>query len=176
MLRRAAVGGTQAGVPVVLTTTGTSWSVQSLPSLPNGGIYSDLNAVSCPATTSCSAVGDQLVLVGGTAQGQAVILSGSGTGLTTWSLHAAPTGTGALRSVSCATATTCEAVGTTISPDVGSPPEPTGPTTTALSTSDGSTWVADTLPTDVPLLRAVACAAGTSACWAVGTSSIVAAP
>lgn len=167
----AAVGGTQAGVPLVLTTTTEiSWTVQSLPSLPNG----DLNAVSCPTTTSCSAVGDQLALTGGTAQVQAVILSGSGTGLTAWSQQVAPTGTGALRSVSCATANTCEAVGTTISPDAGSPPEPTGLTTTALS-GNGSTWVADTLPTDVPLLRAVACAAGTSACRAVGTGSIVAA-
>ncbi|HEY2443814.1 MAG TPA: hypothetical protein VGI31_11805 [Streptosporangiaceae bacterium] len=172
----AAVGGTPAGVPtVVTTTTGMTWTARTLPTLPNGGSYSDLNAVSCAATTSCEAVGDQLVLASGTAQGQAVILSGSGTGLGTWSLQTAPSGTGPLRSVSCATATTCEAVGTTISPEVGSPPEPTGPTTTALSTNDGSTWAVDTLPNDVPVLRAVACATGTSACRAVGSSSIVAA-
>jgi hypothetical protein len=171
----AAVGGTPSGAPTLLTTnTGTSWTVQALPGLPNGGSYSDLNAVACPAATSCSVVGDQLVLASGTAQAEAVILSGSGSGLGTWSVQTAPVGTGPLRGVSCATATTCEAVGTPISPDVGAN-DPAGPTTTAVSTSDGTTWAADTLPNDIPLLRAVSCAAATSSCWAVGTSSIVAA-
>ena len=170
----AAVGGTPSGAPTVLTTTtGTSWTAQALPSLPNG-TYSDLNAVSCPVTTSCSAVGDQLVLVNGTTEGQAVILSGSGSGLATWSLQTAPAGTGPLRGVSCASAMTCEAVGTTITPDVA-PNDPAGPTTTAVSTSNGSDWTADTLPNDVPVLRAVSCVPGTSSCWAAGTSSIVAA-
>jgi hypothetical protein len=168
------VGGTPSGAPTLLTTTtGTSWTVQALPGLPNGGTYSDLNAVSCPAATSCSAVGDQLVLANGSAQGEAVILSGSGSVLGTWSVQTAPAGTGPLRGVSCATATTCEAVGTPISPDVGTN-DPAGPTTTAVSTSNGTNWVADTLPNDIPLLRAVSCA-GTSSCWAVGTSSIAAA-
>ena len=171
----AAVGGTPSGTPTVLTTTtGTSWTARTLPGLPNGGTYSDLNAVSCPVTTSCSAVGDQLVLANGTTQGQAVILSGSGAGLATWSLQATPACTGPLRGVSCATATTCEAVGTTISPDVG-PNDPACPTTTAVSTSNGSAWAADTLPNDVPVLRAVSCVAGTSSCWAAGTSTIAAA-
>jgi hypothetical protein len=181
----AAVGGTPSGAPTLLTTTtGTSWTVQALPGLPNGGTYSDLNAVSCPAATSCTAVGDQLVLANGAALGgaagselalaEAVILSGSGSGLGTWSVQTTPAGTGPLRGVSCATATTCEAVGTPISPDVGAN-DPAGPTTTAVSTSNGTNWAADTLPNDIPLLRAVSCAAGTSSCWAVGTSSIAAA-
>jgi hypothetical protein len=171
----AAVGGTPSGTPMLLTTaTGTSWTVQTLPGLPKGGTYSDLNAVSCPVATSCSAVGDQLVLANSSAQGQAVILSGSGSGLGTWSVQTAPAGTGPLRGVSCATSTTCEAVGTPLSPDVGAN-DPAGPTTTAVSTSNGTNWAADTLPNNIPLLRAVSCAAGTSSCWAAGTSSIVAA-
>ena len=166
----AAVGGTQAGVPLVLsTTTGTSWTIQTLPSLQSGSSYSDLNAVSCATKASCIAVGDQLVR-GTPTQGQAVILSGSGTGLTTWALQSAPANTGPLRAVSCATAVTCEAAGTPVDPNPGSP---SGQATVALSTASGGTWTADMLPTNVPLLRAVSCAAGTSACRAAGTSAII---
>jgi hypothetical protein len=48
-----------------------------------------------------------------------------------------------------------------------------GQATVALSTGGGGTWTAGTLPTNIPLLRAVSCAAGTSACRAAGTSAIV---
>ncbi|HLX50425.1 MAG TPA: hypothetical protein VKS82_19030 [Streptosporangiaceae bacterium] len=168
----AAVGGTQTGAATLLTTTtGTSWTVQALPTLPKG-TYSDLYDVSCPAKTYCAAVGDQLVPVTQgnqqTDQGQAVILTGSGG---SWAVQTPPPNTGALRSVSCPSAMTCEAVGTVISVN-NSANLPALPATTAVSTSLGAAWAADTLPTNIPLLRAVGCATGTSDCWAAGTSSI----
>jgi PASTA domain len=105
---------------VLLRETGGSWSAGVKATLPANGAPQDqidLNAISCPSATSCTAVGDY-VDRGGNIRG--LMLSRSAGG---WSkaVEAAlpadadttsPNQLGGLKSVSCASAGNCSAVGT----------------------------------------------------------------
>lgn len=87
---------------------GTDWTTQAA-TIPAGATYSELDGVACPAATTCHAVGyyqDNTGVVRSLAQ------SWNGT---SWTNRAVPTPSGgqdpALSSVSCWSATTCEAAG-----------------------------------------------------------------
>jgi hypothetical protein len=87
---------------------GSRWSVQRTPK-PNGATFSEFVGVSCPSSTTCSAVGDYT-----NHAGTAVTLAERWNGAS-WSIQRTANPTGALDSflagVSCASATVCTAVG-----------------------------------------------------------------
>jgi hypothetical protein len=141
---------------------GQTWSVQSTPAVDAGS--SQLFGVSCPATSSCVAVGSRFNSSG---EESTLALGWDGS---RWSIQATPNPGGTppagyeLLSVSCTSATFCKAVGraqTTVLPA----------SVSRLTESwDGSSWSLEHTPTgDVPYnaLQGVACA-NTSACIPVG--------
>jgi hypothetical protein len=87
---------------------GSRWSIQRTPK-PTGATFSELMGVSCPSATTCTAVGDYT-----NHAGTAVTLAERWDG-SRWSIQRTANPTGALNSflagVSCASATTCTAVG-----------------------------------------------------------------
>lgn len=105
-------------VPVAERWNGTAWTAQALPA-PTGGTGDTLFGVSCAATTACTAVGEY---TSGTT-GYPMTLAESWNGVS-WKIQAtknpqtdpsAATETSdALLGVSCAAATACQAVGTTV--------------------------------------------------------------
>jgi photosystem II stability/assembly factor-like uncharacterized protein len=122
--------------------TGGSWTLDTLPA----DILS-LSAVTCVDDTDCYAVG-----VGEVNQIYAAILATTNVGQS-WTLDSAPSGEDYLDGVSCTSAKKCVAVADGTYP--------------VISTSDGSTWAADTIPTlDEFGVYAVSCASTT--CVAVG--------
>ncbi len=141
-----AVGGN-----VVLATTdgGAIWANQTVPAGVSG-----LSGISCVSPTTCKAVGYNYNTVTSTSTGVVLTTTDGGT---TWVAQTTPTGTGTLTGVSCATATTCEAVGATSS---------FAPTIVA-TTNGGTTWTAQTVPSGVFSLAAISCVS-TSTCEAVG--------
>ena len=88
---------------------GTSWTKQSTPN-PAGGNSPTLLGVSCPAASFCEAVGGYSTGAPSTGVMLAEVWNGR-----SWKLQSVPSPTGAtsagLRSVSCVSATFCEAVG-----------------------------------------------------------------
>jgi hypothetical protein len=87
--------------------TGTRWSAQSTPS-PEGAPSSALNAVACPSSSACVAVGSAV-----TRSGTVITLAERWDG-TKWSIQATPNppaGGGILFGVSCSSASACTAVG-----------------------------------------------------------------
>jgi hypothetical protein len=141
---------------------GTTWTATTLP-LPRS-TDAALTSVSCPAATSCTAVGDWTTSQDTEFHVFADQLSGG-----TWTLRRLPLRAtvaenfGALGSVSCASATSCTAVGYFQAED-----------TTAIPLAEmwnGSTWTAryPPLPRTAgdAYLQAVSCAT-VSSCTAVG--------
>ncbi|HEX6518949.1 MAG TPA: hypothetical protein VF070_02895 [Streptosporangiaceae bacterium] len=102
---------TTAGPSLAEMWNGTSWTVQSTPN-PAGAAETTLTAVSCAATATCEAGGD----FGHTTQNPALEAVAEGWNGSSWTLQAAVTPHGAvpnaLNSVSCVSASFCEAVGT----------------------------------------------------------------
>jgi len=101
------------GHTLVERWNGTSWSVVSSPNPPlTGAMEAILNSVSCPSSTSCSAVGTNLADTDKTLVER---LNG-----TSWSLMTSPNPTAAINSdlsgVSCPSPTNCDAVGVWSSP------------------------------------------------------------
>ncbi|HEV3319541.1 MAG TPA: hypothetical protein VG053_07415 [Solirubrobacteraceae bacterium] len=90
------------------TLTTSAWSLQATPN-PSGATESQLDAVSCPASTACTAVGDYK-----NSSGTLVTLAEHWNG-TGWSIQATPNPRGATEShldgVSCPSSTACTAVG-----------------------------------------------------------------
>jgi hypothetical protein len=110
----AAVGNYYNGannVPLALSLTGTTWSVQSVPA-PSGAFYGSLNAVSCPATGDCVATGYSSRTAAGTNTTTTLAAAWNGHG---WALQAPPNPSGAQQSyllgVSCPESASCAAVG-----------------------------------------------------------------
>jgi Bacterial Ig-like domain (group 3) len=105
----AVVGPRAEGLlaPAVAGAQASSWSVGTSPS-PAGLTANELNAVSCPATGDCVAVG-----YSSTPLGTSPLIESLGAG--GWELAAAPrvpgSRTDALEGVSCASASSCVAVG-----------------------------------------------------------------
>ncbi len=99
-------GGTN--VPLAERWNGTSWSIQSTPSI-EGAKESYFQSVSCTSATSCIAVG---YYQNPSSYYSAVVASWNGT---SWALQSAPSPEGSisafLHAVSCTSATNCVAVG-----------------------------------------------------------------
>jgi hypothetical protein len=95
-------------VPLAIRWTGGSWAVQTVP-LPSGTTNATFSSVSCKASNACAAVG--YASTGGETESLAEAWNGA-----TWTVQGVtlPGGTtsSSLNSVSCASATTCSAVGT----------------------------------------------------------------
>ena len=87
---------------------GTSWSIQTTPSLPSSG-NGQLSGVSCTSTTACTAVGS---FATSTANGMTLAERWNGT---SWSIQSTPNPSSiyiaALRGVSCTSAAVCTATG-----------------------------------------------------------------
>jgi hypothetical protein len=105
-----AVGFRQVGKTtrtLVERWNGTKWSVMTSPN-PAGAANSYLQAVSCPSATSCFAVGYST-------QGNTVTTLAEQWNGSTWTVMTSPSTTGwanpSLESVSCASTTSCVAVG-----------------------------------------------------------------
>jgi hypothetical protein len=152
-----AVGGYNTN-PTALDKTlaekwnGTKWSIQKTPALTRGG---DLDAVSCPSTTDCIAVGDSFTA--NNTDGLAEGWNGS-----TWSVQSIPNPAsgGAYTAVSCPSTSWCMATGGN---NNGGP---------AAAVWNGSTWssVAFPSPSGEPLSgpASVSCSSAT-ACTATGS-------
>jgi hypothetical protein len=140
---------------------GSSWVIQPTPN-PAGGTNNRFNAVSCPTTAVCTAVGRTY----NAGNGQySLVERWNGT---SWVLQSAPRPTGSILTeffgVSCATATSCIAVG-----------EYRNASNTYLTLAErwnGTSWTIKSTPNPAgatfPTLQAVSCTSAT-ACTAVGT-------
>ena len=95
-------------VPVAARWTGSSWTEQTA-AVPSGSTYADLQAVSCPAASNCTAVG-QYYDASADAHPFAEVWNG-----TTWQLQTMPDVTGgsdvSLTAVACRASGACLAVG-----------------------------------------------------------------
>jgi hypothetical protein len=141
---------------------GSTWTIQTVPN-PSGGVWSGLNGVSCPTTSSCVAVGYWDAGLGSNVVPLAENLNGG-----SWSSSGAvlPTGSvaGETAYVSCHASTECEAVGQYYQE----------PTDAPLAESwNGSTWTAQSAPDPLTTAESdfngVSCPTST-ACVATGTS------
>jgi hypothetical protein len=139
---------------------GSNWTVQSTTS---PGVFSGLNSVACPTTTTCVAVGYWDGGFGTQARPLAEQWDGSN-----WSSTGAllPTGAegGETGYVSCASATSCEAVGNAYAP----------PSQVTLAERwDGSSWTVQSSPnpsgSSASFFEGVACVNATT-CLATGAS------
>jgi hypothetical protein len=138
---------------------GTSWSIMTSPN-PIGSDIPTLQAVACPSTTNCNAVGNHYGVGNAT-----LVEHWNGTA---WSLAASPPGTSqsALGQVACLSTTNCFAVGHYVSPSSGGK--------TLVEHWDGTSWSIVATPnpsgaTDASL-DGIACTSTTS-CFAVGNST-----
>ena len=134
---------------------GTNWTVQSTPS-PAGAVHSFLTAVSCPSAKSCIAVG---FFTNGSGNQTPFAEHWNGTNWTIKTTPSPPVDPATqLNSVSCTSATSCEAVGTST-------------TQTWAEVWNGTNWAMQSIPSpaggsDVRL-RGVSCTAS-NACTGVG--------
>jgi hypothetical protein len=119
-------------VPLAAIWNGTSWSIQSTPSLPNTAAFT---AVSCTSAKFCEAWG------GGNAGNPGPEVAEQWNG-TAWALQTVPSDAVSVNSVSCTSAKFCEAVGTT-----------------AVYNWNGTQWTAQTLPASLSAagLNGVSC-------------------
>lgn len=108
-----AVGQDGNGQTLAERWNGTAWTIQAAP-VPTGTTSSALSGVSCASASSCTAVGDYV-----NSSGNQLMLAERWNGLA-WSIQHAPLPKGAtssaLSGVSCASATTCAAVGHYVNP------------------------------------------------------------
>jgi hypothetical protein len=134
-------------------TTTSTWTTPEneleAPSVPTpGGAVEGsgaFNAVTCPASSVCVAVGGDSNLSG--------IAATSDDDGGTWTASMVPTGLPEMKSVSCSSSDHCVAVGNGVA---------------IVSNDGGVTWSANSIPTDNTALLGVSCANGTSTCVAVG--------
>lgn len=160
-----AVGGYENGAGAVVTLaearTGGNWTIHATPN-PAGAALSRLDGVSCSAATACIAVGDYI-----NSAGDVLTLAEVWNG-TAWSIQTTPNPAGALGSglsaISCASATSCVAVG-----DYNNG---AGVSEVLAEAWDGTSWTIQTTPdpagaTDSGLFG-VSCASA-RACSAVGS-------
>jgi hypothetical protein len=146
--------------PLAEQWNGSTWAIQAVPSAGTG--LNELSAVSCPAVTDCTAVGNSAP------PGQASTTTlAEGWDGTTWAIQATPPLTGAtsseLRGLSCTGPAACTAVGT----------QDSASGSDALAeTWDGTTWAVQ--PTATPTadqgLLAVSCLSA-AACAASGSNT-----
>jgi hypothetical protein len=154
-------------VGVAAALKGSSWSSQSAPN-PAGATFTHLNAISCASASSCEAGGDfQVEVTANDPKALAEAWNGSA-----WQLqHAvAPAGAtyNALRSVSCASASFCVAVGSHV--------DSAGNQANLAEMWNGTTWKIQSIPNLTSqfgavgnALLSVSCVSA-SFCEAVGTA------
>ena len=124
------VGGVPAGAQASATAnSGSTWTTQTVPS---GTSY--LNAIACPSTTTCYAVGQN------NSNAVGVILATTNSG-STWTTQTLPSGTALLYGIACTSTTTCYAVGAIVI-NIGSSGFDYG--YILATTNSGSTWSAQT--------------------------------
>lgn len=145
-----------ATTPVVLSlsaTTSRTWTNDTLPTTTTYAPQT-LTQLTCPATTTCYAVGTRK-----TSHGEALSLST--TTSRKWTKDTVPTTVTALALVVCPAKTVCYATGT----------RKTGTTSygAIISLTTSTTWKVDT-PKTAKSISAITCPS-TSACLALGTSS-----
>jgi hypothetical protein len=145
-------------VTLIATWNGTAWSITTSPN--RGTSTNELVGVSCPSTTSCVAVGYYTDAVGAL---RTLVETWQGT---SWSVTASPNPgptNAILNGVSCTGATSCVAVGYSLSAG--------GAFRTLVETWQGAAWSVTPSPSAQPnaLLNGVSCASATS-CVAVGWS------
>jgi hypothetical protein len=142
-----AVGNAGIG-PSAEVWNGAEWMITPIPS-PAGASYATLAAVSCTATTACIAVGHASYMSSPFSLPLVERWDGS-----SWTIQNTPSvaGGGALTSVSCTSATTCEAVGSGLAEGW-----------------DGSSWTLQSGPSvaSATTLSGVSCTSATT-CEAVG--------
>jgi len=141
---------------------GTTWSVYSSGG-PAGASDSTLNSVSCPTPTFCLAVGEYHV--GGVGIPLAYSF-GSSTGFVQQTVPLAGGASGYLSSVSCQSASLCEAAGTS---------GPISATSALVEGWNGSSFSQQQTgsSTGATVLSAVSCAlAGSAFCMAVGSENL----
>jgi hypothetical protein len=151
--------------PIAETWNGSSWSImRPFPRFPSGSTNTSLGAVSCPSATLCVAAGQRVATAG---SGQPTAWTEWWNG-SSWSQAAVfPTGaySSGLSGVSCASTTSCTAVGWVIT----APGQPRTPLAEAF---DGTSWTVAAAATPAgalgSTLNGVSCAAG-GRCTAVGT-------
>ena len=135
------------------TDGGHSWAKQAVES----GSTS-FSGVDCPTISICLAVGNETS--GSNPPLRSALVEATSNGGVRWTAQSLPSGVSNLGSLSCATQSYCQAVGTARS---GAP--------TALSTSTGgATWHAEQLPAGLKTISAIACPAANQ-CWATGTTA-----
>jgi hypothetical protein len=150
-----------ANQSLIESWNGTTWTPQTAVT-PTGTTSSMLNAVRCSTATACTAVGEYVDFFG-TQKLLAIGRAGSG-----WSVHTAPSPSGATSSqfnaVSCTSGTACTAVGGSAGPSGG---------LTLAERWDGSVWTLqstlDPAGASSSVLNGVACS-GATACSAVGSA------
>ena len=146
--------------PMVVQWDGKSWSLDRSPS-PSDAISASLAGVSCVTPTSCFAVGRALEPASPTPRYATLIERWNGA---SWSIAAHPdpssTTYSALQAVTCATRSSCFAVGTDLSSGQGYSP--------LIERWNGTVWsVAPGTANEVAKLEAISCRSATS-CVAVG--------
>ncbi len=143
-------GGTTGGAPtgVALFYNGTAWTQETLPSGVGG-----LSGVSCVSATSCQAVGGAFTSTGGATGGtlSGVALSFNGTA---WTQETLPSGISDLTSISCVSATSCQAGGF-------------GSSGHDVLSWNGTSWATESLPAGILDVTGISCVSATS-CQAVG--------
>ncbi|HEY4927923.1 MAG TPA: fibronectin type III domain-containing protein, partial [Acidimicrobiales bacterium] len=130
-------GTTTVGAILATSDSGTTWSA---PTLPSG--VGALTAVSCPSATVCEATWSTFSGRNVSATGIVATTDGG----TIWSIQTVPSGV-SLSGVSCASVTTCEAVGGTTS----------NSGYVLTTTNGGTTWTPQTLPGGVSGLFGISC-------------------
>lgn len=148
---------------MALFWNGTSWSLQTLTD-PSGATKSTLLDVACtPSPNVCTAVGGWKIFLG-----KERTLAYRFTGGSTWTLQTTPnpTETSVFQDVSCATETSCAAVGSW-------DPSESEPTKTLAADWNGSSWSIQTTPNPAGAtfssLFGVSCQG--SSCMGVGWST-----
>jgi hypothetical protein len=152
--------GTQGVNALADYWNGSGWSVESTP-LPKGAQTSELLGVSCPSTTACTAVGNYVT------SGDAHLLLSERWNATSWAIQPAPDPSAVqsseLEAVSCATPSSCAAIGNYYVRDAGN--------RTLAEQWSGTAWAIEPSPNPSDAvdawLSSVSCRAA-GACTAVG--------
>lgn len=164
--------GAQTNLPLVAATTnrGVSWTNETVPP----GLLS-LIGISCISPSTCSAVGGWSGAAAPSAYETAAVVTTTNGGAN-WTSENIPADSEALNGISCASTTTCVAVGFVPYPTNSCSPFPICPVSQAFvmsTTNGGGTWSGETETgpgtNDGGSFQGVSCPV-TSECMAVGTN------
>ena len=151
--------------PLIEFWNGSVWTIQAAP-LPSGESGGSLYGVSCPSTTTCTAVGSYFTSAGGPTEELALAESWNGT---SWSVQPTaatmPLTSSSLNAVWCLSAASCEAVGRIYT---GSGEE------TLAESWNGTSWSIQPTPnpsgSTFSYFANISCAPAGTPCKAVGSS------